>query len=202
MVYGLLIADPEIMRTLILTLAAMIPLAISAQADFVTLKDGKIYEGTLIGASRTEVTLEVERAKRRFSVDEVASIHFERASAAAERPRPAAASSPIDQKYSVLAAAQLPLGSANGEEQSAPDGRGRYRLYQNGAIYYTPQTGAHAMSGPIGDMWLSLGAEQSELRYPTSEVTTLPDGLRIQHFEHGAVIWTQQDGPLVEVSAR
>jgi LGFP repeat len=58
------------------------------------------------------------------------------------------------------------------------------------------------MSGPIGDMWLSLGAERSELCYPTSEVTTLPDGRRIQHFEHGAIIWTQQDGPLVEVSAR
>ena len=195
MVYGLLIADPEIMRTPVLTLAAMIPLAISAQADFVTLKDGKIYEGTLVGASRTEVTLEVERAKRRFNVDEVASIRFERASAAGERSSSAAPSA-IDQKYTVS------LGSATGDEQMAPDGRWRYRLYQNGAIYFTPQTGAHAMSGPIGDMWLSLGAEQSELRYPTSEVTTLPDGRYIQHFEHGAIIWTQQDGPLVEVSAR
>lgn len=196
MVYGLQIAHPEIMRTPILTLAAMIPLAISAQADLVTLKDGKIYGGTLIGASRTEVTLEVERAKKRFNVDEVASIRFERAPAAAEGSRSAASSSPIDQKYSVS------LGSATGDEQSAPNGRGRYRLYQNGAIYYTPQTGAHAMSGPIGDMWLSLGAERSELRYPTSEVTTLPDGRRVQHFEHGAIIWTQQDGPLVEVSVR
>ena len=160
------------------------------------------YEGTLVGASRTEVTLEVERAKRHFNVDEVASIRFERARAAGERSRSAAPPSPIDQKYSVLIGAQGPLGGATGEEQMAPDGRGRYRLYQNGAIYYTPQTGAHAMSGPIGDMWLSLGAERSELRYPTSEVTTLPDGRRIQHFEHGAIIWTQQDGTLVEVSAR
>jgi hypothetical protein len=193
MVYGLLIGDPEIMRIPLLILAAMIPLAISAQADFVTLKDGKIYEGTLVGASRTEVTLEVERAKRRFNVDEVASIRFERAPG--ERSRSAGPSA-IDQKYTVS------LGSATGDEQMAPDGRGRYRLYQNGAIYYTPQSGAHAMSGPIGDMWLSLGAEQSELRYPTSEVTTLPDGRRVQRFERGAIIWTQQDGPLVEVSAR
>jgi len=196
MVYGLLIGDPEIMRIPVLTLAAMIPLAISAQADLVTLKDGKIYEGTLVGASRTEVTLEVERAKRRFNVDEVASIRFERAPAAGDRSRSAAPSSPIDQKYSVS------LGSATGDEQMAPDGRGRYRLYQNGAIYYTPQTGAHAMSGPIGDMWLSLGAERSELCYPTSEVTNLPDGRRMQRFEHGTIIWTQQDGPLVQVSAR
>jgi len=184
------------MRIPVLKLAAMISLAISAPADFVTLKDGKIYEGTLVGASRTEVTLEVERAKHRFNVDEVASIRFERAPAAGERSRPAAPSSPIDQKYSVS------LGSATSGEQMATDGRGRYRLYQNGAIYYTPQTGAHAMLGPIGDMWLSLGAERSELRYPTSEVTTLPDGRCMQRFEHGAIIWTQQDGPLVEVSAR
>ena len=146
----------------VLTLAAMIPLAISAQADFVTLKDGKNYEGTLIGASRTEITLEVERAKRRFTVDEVASIRFERAPAAGERSRSASPSSPIDQKYSVS------LGSAAGDEQMAPDGRGRYRLYQNGAIYYTPQTGAHAMSGPIGDMWLSLGAERAVLSHQRS----------------------------------
>jgi uncharacterized protein with LGFP repeats len=190
------------MRTLILTLAAMIPLAFSARADFVTLKDGKTYEGTLVGASRNEVTLEVERTKRRFNVDEVASIRFERAPATGERSRSAAPSSPIDQKYGVLIAAQGNLGIPAGEEQLAPDGRGRYRLYQNGGIYYTPQTGAHAMSGPIGDMWLSLGAERSELRYPTSDVTTLPDGRRVQHFEHGVIIWTQQDGPLVEVSAR
>ena len=196
MVYGLLMGDREIMRIPVLTLAAMIPLAISAKADFVTLKDGKIYEGTLIGASRTEVTMEVERAKRRFNVEEVASIRFERAPSAGERSRSSAPLSPIDQKYSVS------LGSAAGDEQSAPDGRGRYRLYQNGAIYYTPQTGAHAVSGPIGDMWLSLGAEHSELCYPTSEVTTLPDGRRMQRFEHGAIVWTQQDGPLVEVSAR
>jgi hypothetical protein len=196
MVHGLLTGDPEIMRTPVLTLAAMILLAISAKADFVTLKDGKIYEGTLIGASRTEVTLEVERAKRRFNVEEVASIRFERAAAAGERSRSAAPSSPIDLKNTVS------LGSATGDEQMAADGRGRYRLYQNGAIYYTPQTGAHAVAGAIGDMWLSLGAERSELCYPTSEVTTLPDGRRMQRFEHGAIIWTQQDGPLVEVSAR
>lgn len=190
------------MRTPTLTLAAMIPLAFSARADYVTLKDGKTYEGTLVGASRTEVTLEVERTKRHFSVDEVASIRFERAPATGERSRPAAPSSPIDQKFSVLGAAQGPLGTPTGEEQMAPDGRGRFRLFQNGAIYYTPQTGAHAMSGPIGDMWLSLGAERSELRYPTGEVTATPDGRRVQHFEHGAIIWTQQDGPVVEVSAR
>jgi uncharacterized protein with LGFP repeats len=190
------------MRTLILAVTVMILLTFSGLADFVTLKDGKTYEGMVISASRTEVTVEVERTKRRFNVDEVASIRFERAPAAGERSRSTGPISPIDQKFSVLGAARGPLGTPTSEEQMAPDGRGRFRLYQNGAIYYTPQTGAHAMSGPIADMWLSLGAERSDLRYPTGEVTTTSDGRRIQHFEHGAIIWTPQDGPLVEVSAR
>jgi len=52
---------------------------------------------------------------------------------------------------------------------------GGIAIYQNGTIYYTPQTGAHAVQGAIGDRWLSLGADHGELGYPTSDEFSTPD---------------------------
>jgi uncharacterized protein with LGFP repeats len=180
------------MRKLMLPLTAMLVLAASARADTVTLKDGKIVEGTFLGASADHVTFQIEgHTKCRFAVDEIQSIRFARSKT----------TSPIDQKYSGLKGSEAALGQPAGEEEAAPDGRGRYRLYQNGAIYYTPQTGAHAVRGPIGNRWLSLGAERSELGYPGGDETIWPDGRRSMTFEHGTIIWDQQDVPLVEISA-
>src|SRR5215467_2532308 len=113
-----------------------------------------------------------------------------------------AASSPIEQKYRTLIDGGQRLGSPTGEERAAPDRRGRYRNYQIGAIYYTPQTGAHYLRGPIAERWRSLGAERSELGYPTMDETTWPDGRRVVSFEHGAIFWDGQDEPLVEIHAR
>src|SRR5262249_23689150 len=113
-----------------------------------------------------------------------------------------AASSPIEQKYRTLINGGQRLGSAPGEEKGAPDGRGRYRNYQNGAIYYTPQTGAHYLRGAIAERWRNLGAERSELGYPTTDETIWPDGRRVVSFEHGAIFWDGQDEPLVEIHAR
>jgi len=175
----------------ILPLTAMFTLVLSA-ADTVTLNDGKVYEGTFVGANADHITFQVDgHTKYRFAVDEIHSIRFERSKGA----------SPIDQKYSVLKGSEVALGEAIREEQASPDSRGRYRLYQNGAIYYTPQTGAHAMRGPIADRWLATGAERGELGYPTSDEMTWPDGRRGINFEHGTIIWNQHDEPVVEISA-
>src|SRR5215472_8790190 len=112
------------------------------------------------------------------------------------------ASSPIEQKYRTLINGGQRLGSPAGEEQAAPDRRGRYRNYQNGVIYYTPQTGAHYLRGAIAERWHSLGAERSELGYPTTDETIWPDGRRVVCFEQGAIFWDGQDEPLIEIHAR
>lgn len=180
------------MSKLMLPLAATFTLVLSA-ADMVTLKDGKIYEGTFVGATADRVTFQIDgHTKCRFAVEEIQSIRFERSSKG---------TSPIDQKYSTLKGTDVALGEPAGEEQASPDGRGRYRLYQNGAIYYTPQTGAHAVHGPIGDRWMATGAERGELGYPTSDEINWPDGRRSINFEHGTIIWDRHDVPLVEISA-
>src|SRR5215471_3372172 len=108
------------------------------------------------------------------------------------------ASSPIEQKYRTLINGGQRLGSPAGEEEAAPDRRGRYRNYQHGAIYYT----SHYLRGAIAERWRNLGAERSELGYPTTDETIWPDGRRVVSFEHGAIFWDGQDEPLVEIYAR
>jgi len=186
------------MRVLLFASLAMIPFTNLTWGDSVILKSGKIYEGTLLGATKTEVTLEVDRTKRRFEIAEIRFISFDRPASEGSRSRTTTPPSPIDQKYKTVGAL---LGQPAGEEEAISDGRGRYRIYDHGAIYFTPQVGAHTVAGPIREQWVSLGAERSELGYPTSDETTMPDGRRLAHFEHGAIIWSQQDGAMVEVSA-
>ncbi|CAM3139424.1 alpha/beta hydrolase-fold protein [Prescottella defluvii] len=87
------------------------------------------------------------------------------------------------------------LGMPTSPEVVLPDGRGRLNHFQHGSIYWTPQTGAQAVSGPIRDTWSKLGWETGALGYPTAEAVSIPgkDGL-IQSFEGGAVYWTPQTG--------
>lgn len=46
---------------------------------------------------------------------------------------------------------------------------GRRQEFQGGSIYFSFDTGAHAIYGLIRDRWRSLGAENSYLGYPTSD---------------------------------
>ena len=181
------------MCTGLIQFVATLALGLPTWTDSLTLKDGKIYIGTFVWASSDYVTLQVDgHVKRGFTVSKIDSIRFK--SSAAE-----ASFTPIDQRY---AAYSQTLGMPAGNEQAVSDGRGRYRMYEKGAIYYTPQTGAHVVQGPVGDRWRSLGAERSELGYPTSDEFSTPDGHHLMRFEHGCIIWNQRDVPMVEISAR
>jgi uncharacterized protein with LGFP repeats len=75
-------------------------------------------------------------------------------------------------------------------EGSTPDGRGRYVHFENDAsIYWTQDTGAHIVSGPVRDYWSSWGWEKSPLGYPISDAQYLDgDGSRYRiQFEHGVI---------------
>jgi len=93
--------------------------------------------------------------------------------------------------------AQLPwLGNpkdegAGAQEGPMPDGRGRTRDYDNGTIYWTPQTGAHEVHGDIR----ICHARHAWLGYPLTDETGTPDLTgRFNHFEHGSIYWTPQTG--------
>ena len=87
------------------------------------------------------------------------------------------------------------------DESVTPDGRGRYNHFRamhapgrpESSIYWTPETGAHAVYGAIRDAWARGGWERGELGYPTSDEFDTGGGRR-QDFERGYIAWTPQGG--------
>jgi hypothetical protein len=82
-----------------------------------------------------------------------------------------------------------PLGYPITDETPAPDGVGRYNVFEHGSIYWTPETGAHEVHGVIRDRWAVEQWETGPLGYPTSGEYEIPGG-RKNDFQHGAIIWT------------
>ena len=85
------------------------------------------------------------------------------------------------------------LGYPVTDELGTPDGRGRFNHFENGSIYWTPETGPHEVHGAIRDRWASMGWERSFLGYPTSDESPMPGG-RVSHFQGGDILWTPQGG--------
>ena len=103
--------------------------------------------------------------------------------------------SAIDEKYGLLGGAKGFLGEPTTGEASTPDSVGRFRHFQGGSIYWTPQTGAHEVHGDIRSKWSTLGWERSFLGYPLTDETTAPDGIgRFNRFQGGSIYWTPWAG--------
>lgn len=94
----------------------------------------------------------------------------------------------IEQKYRQF---QQLLGAPMEPEKVAPDGIGRYRWYQGGAIFWTPDIGAFEIHGDIVKKWGELKWEAGPLGYPLTDERSTPDGVgRFNLFQHGAIFWT------------
>ena len=95
--------------------------------------------------------------------------------------------SAIDDKYAALGGAASFLGTPTTTETSTPDGKGRYRHFQGGSIYWSPETPAREVHGLIRQKWSELGWERSHLGYPLTDETPTPDGKgRYNHFQGGS----------------
>jgi uncharacterized protein with LGFP repeats len=104
----------------------------------------------------------------------------------------------IDQRYNADAAFRATLGSPIGTEQGA--GSLRYRDYQNGRAYWTPQTGVHEVNGLVESKFLDVGAHLTA-GVPTTDETQTPDGIgRYNHFRNissnvsSSIYWTPSTG--------
>lgn len=82
-----------------------------------------------------------------------------------------------------------PLGYPTGAEQALPGGKGRYQQFQHGTVYWSPQTGARAVRGAIGDKYAALNYERSALGLPAGDETKLRAGA-FQRFQGGQIYWT------------
>jgi hypothetical protein len=99
----------------------------------------------------------------------------------------------IDRKHGEL---EDSLGVPVGEMTVNSDRRGVYRKYDNGYIYWSPETGAHVIfDGPILTKWQKQGSETGELGYPTTdEMNTLEGRGRLCSFQGGLIFWNRKLG--------
>jgi uncharacterized protein with LGFP repeats/glucose/arabinose dehydrogenase len=92
------------------------------------------------------------------------------------------------------AGGHLRFGIPTTDETALSDGRGAFNHFTGGrSIYWTAQTGAHLISGPIRDKWASMGWELSVLGYPVTNETPINGGAFV-HFERGSLYWTAGTG--------
>jgi hypothetical protein len=88
------------------------------------------------------------------------------------------------------------LGYPVTDEMIAPDGVGRYSVFQHGSIYFSPSSGAHEVHGAIRDAWAETGWEAGPLGYPTSDEHAVPEGRR-STFQRGSITWNTSLGQAV-----
>jgi uncharacterized protein with LGFP repeats len=88
-----------------------------------------------------------------------------------------------------------PNGFPISDERWTPNGLGKYNLFQDGAIYWTGATGAHALQGLIWQEYGAQGWENSALRFPTTDELPTPNRFgRYNHFQGGSIYWSPATG--------
>ena len=101
----------------------------------------------------------------------------------------------IDTRYQGLGGCNGFLGAALTDETTAPDNSGKYNVFRNGSIYWSPTTGAFEVHGAIRDKWKELGWEAGLLGYPVSNETKTPDNVGLfSVFQRGSIYWKPATG--------
>ncbi|WP_167467821.1 choice-of-anchor D domain-containing protein [Arthrobacter oryzae] len=107
----------------------------------------------------------------------------------------------IRTKWAALGWETGPLGYPTTDEKATPSGVGRYNHFSgaNGnSIYWSPQTGAHWVTGAIRAKWAALGWEAGPLGYPTTDESASPDRVgQYNHFSGAAgnsIYWSPKTG--------
>ncbi|MDO5031248.1 LGFP repeat-containing protein [Corynebacterium sp.] len=93
----------------------------------------------------------------------------------------------IYDKWQELGAQNSVLGFPISSEEPAPDGIGRYNLFQRGIMIWHPHYGAHAITGDVLLQWVYSGAIAGDVGYPTGDPVQEADGWRKQTFEKGSI---------------
>ena len=87
------------------------------------------------------------------------------------------------------------LGYPTGDVVCGLRAGGCYQLFERGALYWSPGTGARLVSGALWARWAQLGWEVGALGYPTGDVVCgLRAGGCYQLFERGALYWSPGTG--------
>lgn len=93
-----------------------------------------------------------------------------------------------------------PLGARQGTQSTVGD-NGAAQGYAGGKIFYSPQTGAHAVTGAILSKYESLGGPTGDLGYPVgTEVDGGVPNSRVSTFsaaDKPVIFWTPDSGAIV-----
>ncbi|MDV6278337.1 hypothetical protein R3Q06_33400 [Rhodococcus erythropolis] len=95
----------------------------------------------------------------------------------------------IEKKY-YAAGARTTFGCPETDEMTTSDKVGKFNNFQHGAIYWSPKTGAHPVTGAILSKWRAAGAEASKAYgYPLEDpqVNGHDPSDQYQRFEHGTL---------------
>jgi uncharacterized protein with LGFP repeats len=88
-----------------------------------------------------------------------------------------------------------PLGYPTAEMACGLAEGGCGQTFAAGAVYWSPATGAHAVSGGTMGVWQSLGAQNGVLGYPTGGMFCgITAGGCGQFFTGGVVYWSSSTG--------
>jgi uncharacterized protein with LGFP repeats len=77
------------------------------------------------------------------------------------------------------------LGAPTSPESTGAGGT-RYVIFEKGAVYWSPASGAQPVTGAIYTAWGTLGYEHSALGLPTSAEIQEPEWV-VQNFQHGTL---------------
>lgn len=113
---------------------------------------------------------------------------------------PVDATTQINQAWRAAGGLGGPLGARQGEQTPIGD-NGAAQGYAGGKIFYTPQTGAHAVTGAILSKYESLGGPTGDLGLPTgTEVEGGVPNSRVSSFsapDKPVIFWTPDAGAIV-----
>jgi hypothetical protein len=101
---------------------------------------------------------------------------------------------PILEKYYDLGETVSVLGYPTSDQIHSRDGAGCYNYFEQGAIYWRPDTGAWEVHGAIYSKYILHGAEAGNIGYPVSDEYDEGDGKRRSDFSFGYIEWSVDDG--------
>lgn len=93
------------------------------------------------------------------------------------------------------------LGAATSGEVYGLKNGGGYQNFEHGAIVWSPTTGARISMGAVRGLWLSAGAENGGMGYPTSDEILDGYGGVYQTFESGAIVYSPRIGATISFGA-
>jgi len=106
--------------------------------------------------------------------------------------QPGAAAPAID----AVAAANPGLGALSGNVVCGLVSGGCYRMYQRGAVIWSPASGAHYSVGGIRQAWAATDFERGPLGYPVTDEFASGRGVA-QDYQGGRITWTADGGAVI-----